>query len=296
MEHIEPLTVNKKRRKMPAKKIALRAAAYLLLTLLGAVFAFPFFLMLSRGLMTNQRFSDSYMHILPDKIVLSNYIYAFGHGGYGMPLLNSLWVYIFNALVIPFSSLLSAYAFVRLNWMGKKAVFALMMSITMLPGVVTSVPLYVMYNNFGMLDTYLPIILPGIFFGGAMNVFLARQFMVSHPAEIYESATIDGAGTFRSFVSIALPLSKTLYIYLALGIFMGGWGDYYTPSIFLKNAESDKITFAYALYRNMWADENNLHPEYVFAACTIISLVPMILYAAFQKYLVQGIATVGIKG
>lgn len=282
--------------KVQIRRAAARGVAYLLLILLGVILVFPFFFMVCRGLMSAQRFSDSFMYVFPDKIMLSNYIHAFGGGGYGFPLINSLWIYVFNAVVIPFSSLLTAYAFARLNWIGKKFVFSFMMATAMLPGVVTQVPLYVMYNNFNMLDTYYPILLPGIFFGGAMNVFLARQFIMTHPAEIYESARIDGAGPFRSFISITLPLCKTIYIYLALCIFIAGWGDYYTPSIYLKNMGSDKITFAYALYRNLWSDANNLHPEYVFAACTIISLVPTVLYAVFQKYLVQGIASVGVKG
>ena len=296
MEHINTFPVRLSRKKITAKQIVMRAAAYVMLALLAVVLVFPYFLMISRGLMSTSRFSDSYMHVLPDKLVFKNYINAFGSGGYGMPLLNSIWVYVISAATIPFSSLVAAYAFVRLNWIGKKAVFVIMMALTMLPSVVTQVPLYVMYNSFNMLDTYLPILLPGIFFGGAINVFLARQFMISHPQEIYESATIDGAGPFRSFISITLPLCKTIFLYFAVSIFIAGWGDYYTPSVYLKNSEMSEITFAYALYRNLWSDENNLHPEYVFSACSIISLVPTVLYAVFQKYLVQGIATVGIKG
>lgn len=278
------------------KKIVCRCVLYVILILLGCIFAFPFVFMLNRGVMSTERFGDAYMHFFPDKIVLSNYIAAFDIGGYGGPLLNSVWLYVLNAVITPFSSLLAAYAFVRCDWMGKKFVFAVMMATTMLPSAVTQVPLYVMYNDFRMLNTYLPLFLPNFFFGGAMNVFLARQFMVSHPKETYESATLDGAGVFRAFLYIGLPLSKTVFIYLAITIFIGGWGDYYTPSIFLKNVETSKVPFAYALYRNLWSDDNLVHPEYVFSACTIISIVPLVLYAVFQKYLVQGIATAGLKG
>lgn len=279
-----------------AVKIVKRVLLYAFMVILGLILAFPFFLMVSRGLMTTERFSDAVMHVFPDKIMLSNYIKAFGSGGYGLPLLNSLWLYVLISVVTPFTSLISAYAFVRCDWLGKKAVFALMMATSMLPGVTTQVPLYVMYNNMGMLNTYWPLFLPNFFFAGAMNVFLGRQFMVSHPKETYESATIDGAGTFRSFIYICLPLCKTLYIYFGISFFIAGWGDYYTPSIFLKNIDTSGVPFALALYRNLWSDKNIVHPEYVFSACTIISLVPLVLYAVFQKYLVEGIAMAGIKG
>ena len=284
-----------KRSKKTVKVIKL-SFVYLFLVVLGLILSFPFVFMVSRGLMTTQRFSDSIMHFFPDKVVFSNYVNAFGSGGYGLPLLNSVWLYILISVVTPFSALVSAYAFVRCDWIGKKFIFAVMMGTTMLPGVVTQVPLYVMYNDFGMLNTYLPLFLPNVFFGGAMNIFLARQFMLSQPKETYESATIDGAGPFIAFIYIALPLCKTLYIYFAITFFIAGWGDYYTPSIYLKNLDTENVPFAYALYRNLWSDENLVHPEYVFSACTIISLVPLVLYGAFQKYLVQGIATAGLKG
>ena len=211
---------------------------YLFLIALGAVFVFPYVFMISRGLMTAQRAEDVIMHFFPDRVMFSNYIHAFSDGGYGMPLVHSLWLSALNAFAVPFSSLLAAYAFTRLNWIGKKFIFAFMLGTVMLPGVVTQVPLYVMYNDFGMLNTYLPLFLPNLLFGGAMNVFLARQFMLSQPAEVFESASIDGAGPFRSFVTIAMPLSKTIVIYLAVSVFMGVWGDYYTPSIYLKQVES----------------------------------------------------------
>ena len=274
----------------------LRIPIYIFLSALGAIFILPFFFMVTRGMMSSSYFLDSPTNMIPDKIMWENYINAFSHGGYGLPLLNSLLLCVINAAITPFSALLAAYAFTRLEWMGKKYIFAVMMATTMLPSVVTHVPLYVMYNEFNMLNTYYPLFLPNMFFAGAMNIFLARQFMVSHPKEIYESVKIDGAGPVLSFVYIAVPLSKTILIYLAISIFIGVWGDYYTPSIFLKNAKASERTFAYALYRNLWSDENNIHPEYVFSACTIISLVPMLCYAFFQKYLIQGIASAGIKG
>ena len=277
------------------KKAVVLTFVYTFLIVLAVVFLFPYLFMVSRGLMTAQRFDAAQMYFFPDKIMVSNYLDAFSAGGYGMPLLNSIWLCALNAVAIPLASTVAAYALTRLEWVGKRFVFAFMMATVMLPSVTTQVPLYVMYNDFGFLNTYYPLFLPNLLFGGAMNVFLAKQFMMSCPKTVFEAAEIDGANAFGRFVHIAFPLSKTILIFIAVNAFMGVWGDYYTPSIFLKQVEPSARTFAYALYRNLWSDENLLHPEYIFSACTILSLIPMLCYAFFQKYLVQGIATAGLK-
>ena len=287
------------KKKLSGKQLAVRIALYAFLIALGVVFMFPYFFMITRGLMTPTRFKHpAAMWILPKKWMISNIVTAFSQGGYGLPLLQSVWIAIVNCAGTAFASALSAYAFVRLNWIGKKFMFSFMMVTSMLPGVVTQVPLYVMYNTFGILNTALPLFLPNMFFAGAMNIFLTRQFMIAEPKEMYESAMIDGAGPFRSFLSISLPLSKTIIIYIAVNVFMGSWGDYYGPSIFMKRVEANQRPFAFALYYNLTNDVSgsNAHPEYMFSACIVLSLVPMLCFAFFQKYLVQGIATAGIKG
>ncbi len=285
-------------KKLKGKQLTFRILLYVFLVGLAVVFMFPYFFMVMRGLMTPKRFTSSFaMWVLPKKWMISNIVTAFSKGGYAMPLVHSIWLALVNAVGTALASALSAYAFVRLKWIGKKLMFAFMMMTTMLPGVVTQVPLYAMYNSFGILNTFLPLFLPNMFFAGAMNIFLTRQFMIAEPKEMYESAMIDGAGPFRSFLSISLPLSKTIIIYIAVNVFMGTWGDYYGPSIFMKRVEANSRPFAFALYYNLNNDPNkDVHPEYIFSACIVLSLVPMLCFAFFQKYLVQGIATAGIKG
>ncbi len=281
--------------KLSGRTIVGNGCLYVFLVALAVVFLFPYAFMVCRGLMTNTRFAAPVMHFFPDRIKLSNYVHAFNEGGFGMPLVNSLWLCLLTSVLTAVSSLVPAYAFTRLKWIGKNVMFAFMMATVMLPGIATQVPLYVMYSQFGMLNTFFPLFVPNLLFGGAMNVFLARQFLLSHPNEMYESATIDGAGPFRSFLSITIPLSKTIFLYIAVSVFMGMWGDYYTPSIYITLDSAPK-TFALALYQSLWSQNNIAHPEWTFSACTVLSVTPTVLYAVFQKYLVQGIATAGIKG
>lgn len=286
--------INKK--KLTKKGWVVRISLYLILVTLAVILLFPYVFMVMRGLMTNTRFKSPDMHIFPDTFMFLNYVKAFSSGGYFRPLLNSLMVCAIVGIATPLSSLLAAFAFARIKWFGRNVVFALVLSTLMLPGIVTQVPLFVMYNSFGMLDTLYPLYVPSILFGGAMNIFLARQFLISHPTELYESARIDGASTFKQFISIAIPLSKAIFIYIGISAVIGAWGDYYTPSIYTLTSEGPK-TFAYALFKNLNSNYDNIdHPEWIFAACTVLSIVPGVLYAVFQKYLVQGIATAGLKG
>lgn len=283
------------REKSDVKKIVSQVLLYGFLIVLAVILLIPFVFMINRGLMTNERFTDTIMHYFPDKIELSNYIKAFSEGSYGLPLLNSLWLCVLNAVAVPFVSLLPAYAFAKLQWIGKKFVFAFMMLTAMLPGIVTQVPLYVLYNDLGMLNTFLPLFLPNLFFAGAMNVFLTRQFLLGQPKELEESAIIDGANALVRFFYISAPLCKAILIYLGVTTFISSWGDYYTPSIYITSEDASR-TFAYELYNATWSETNVAHPEWIFTAATVLTIIPAVLFAFFQKYLVEGIATAGIKG
>lgn len=111
-------------------------------------------------------------------------------------LVNSLIVCLIVCVSTPLATLLASYAFARLEWIGKNTVFAVMMVTALLPSIVTQVPLYVLYNDMGLTNTLFPLFLPGLFFAGAMNVFLARQFLLGVPKELEESAKLDGANAF----------------------------------------------------------------------------------------------------
>ena len=157
------------------------------------------------------------------------------------------------------------------------------------------VPMYVLYNDLGFTNTLKPLFLPGIFFGGAMNIFLSRQFLLGIPKALEEGAKLDGANAFVRCFVICAPLCFPIMIYLGVTAFIGAWGDYLTPSMY-NNSSDAPYTLAYALYKMTSSETNSKHPEWIFAAATVMSVVPTVLYAVFQKYLVDGIASAGLKG
>ncbi len=272
-----------------------RTVLYIILVLIAAVLLFPYLFMINRGLMSNEWILDSYMHYWTDGLHFVNYAHAFSDGGYGMPLVYSLIVCAIVCVSIPLSTMIASYAFAKLEWIGKGFMFSLMMLTAILPGIVTQVPLYVVYNDLQMTNTLLPLFLPGIFFSGAMNVFLARQFLMGVPRELEESAKLDGANALVRCFVICAPLCAPILIYLAVTSFIGSWGDYLTPSMY-NNSVDAPYTLAYALYEMTGRETNSVHPEWIFAAATITSLVPTVLFAVFQKYLIEGIQTAGLKG
>lgn len=276
-----------------ARRIKL-GVLYFFLILIAVVFLFPYIFMINRGLMSNEWITQAEMHYFTDGFHFNNYVLAFSDGGYGMPLVYSVIVCLIVAVSTPLTSLVAAYAFAKLEWMGKKLLFAFMMFTALLPSIVTQVPLFVLYTRLNLTNSLLPLFLPGLFFSGAMNVFLCNSFMKGVPAELEESAVLDGAGPFVRCFAIAAPMCKPILIYFAISAFTAAWGDYYTPSVY-NTSEDAPFTFAYALYFMTSRETNSAHPEWIFAAATIMSIVPTVLFIFFQKYLVEGIATAGLK-
>lgn len=277
-----------------AKQITKKVILYLVLCAFAVLFLFPYFFMINRGLMSNSRILETHMYYWTDGLHFKNYVLAFRDGGYGKPLLNTLLVACIVGVSGPVTAFLPAYAFSKLEWIGKKFVFMFMMLTALLPGIVTQVPLYVLYNNMGLTNTLFPLFLPGLFFSGAMGVFLMRQFLLTVPKEMEESAKLDGASAVRRCFTICAPLCIPIIIYSAVGGFTGVWGDYLTPSMY-NNSTKAPYTLAYALYVMTGEETNSTHPEWIFAAATIMSIVPTISFIAFQKYLIEGIATAGLK-
>lgn len=270
-------------------------ALYVVFVLLAVVLLFPYFFMINRGLMSNEFILQPKMRFFPDGLHFENYGLAFREGGYGKPFLNSVIVTLVVTVSVPLSSFLAAYAFARLEFIGKNFMFSLMMVTVLLPSIVTQVPMYVLYNDLGFTNTLKPLFLPGIFFGGAMNIFLSRQFLLGIPKALEEGAKLDGANAFVRCFVICAPLCFPIMIYLGVTAFIGAWGDYLTPSMY-NNSSDAPYTLAYALYKMTSSETNSKHPEWIFAAATVMSVVPTVLYAVFQKYLVDGIASAGLKG
>lgn len=206
-------------------------------------------------------------------------------------LLNTIYVTLLSIIGTMFSCSLVAYAFARLRWPGKDLVFALLLATMMLPGAVTMIPVFMIFKSMGWVDTLRPLWVPA-FFGAPFAVFLMRQFFMSIPKELEEAARLDGAGYFKTFYLILLPLVKPALAALAIMTFMGSWNNFMGALIYINSPE--KMTLAYGL--QLFMGEANMEYGMLMAASVLVILPVLLIFFFAQKYFIEGITLTGIKG
>ncbi|WOX15071.1 carbohydrate ABC transporter permease [Streptomyces sp. N50] len=236
------------------------------------------------------------LKLLPSHIEWSNYTTALdGISGVSITrlLLNSLLISVGSVIGNVVSCSLAAYAFARLRFRMRGPMFGFMIATMMLPHHAVLIPQYIIFNKLGMVDTYWPLILPKFLATEAFFVFLIVQFMRGLPRELDEAARIDGCGPFRIFWSVVLPLTRPALITTAIFTFIWSWNDFFTQLIYLFDPEKFTITLA---LRN-FVDQSSTSAYGPMFAMSVISIVPIVLFFfAFQRYLVEGMATSGLKG
>lgn len=206
--------------------------------------------------------------------------------------LNSIFIATCSTIGTLFTSSLAAFAFAKLKFKGNKWLYALFIATLMIPGQVTMLPLFVIFTNLRWIDTFLPLIIPGVMIN-TYGVFMLRSFIVSIPNELLEAAEVDGCSYFRKYISIVLPLLKPALITLGLFTFIGSWNNYFGQLIYLTSPENTTIPLLIAGLRETYM--TGVEWGRIMAATTL-SVVPIaIVYLKCQKYFVQGIATTGIK-
>lgn len=176
--------------------------------------------------------------------------------------------------------------------------FAIIMATVLLPGTVTSIPLYIIYTQLQWTGTLLPLWVPIWFGGGAMNIFLVRQFMKGIPNSYNEAAILDGATSFHIYYAIIVPLIRPILIYLAVTTFFGCWNDYTGPLMYVADVK-ESWTLSLALYKDFALKQSTTNNNLVNSqmAVGVLMMLPcVILFAFFQKELMEGIAAIGIKG
>ena len=234
--------------------------------------------------------------LIPKEFTLKNYVTVFTEFPFTQYLINTLFITITSTIGITLTSALVAYAFSRFDFKYKGIIFAVMLSTIMIPGQILQIPLYEMYRGMGWINSYKPMIIPAFLGGGITNVFLIRQFFNSLPKSIFESAQIDGAGEFRIFATIAVPLSKAIIFTVAIFSFTASWNDFYSPLLYIN--DDKKYTLAYGLY--IFFDKfkvGSYKAWNIICAANLVVIVPIIvLYFFAQRYFVEGITLGGVKG
>ena len=271
-------------------RIFIKVIQYLILTIIAVFLAFPFFLLISRCFMTEIDINAA--RIIPSRFTFDNYRTIFQKNNYMLYTWNTIKVVGCNMILVPLSASLCAYSFSRLQWKGREFVFSCVLATIMIPGTVLQIPLYVMFYDFQWLGTLKPLIIPAAFGGGAINIFLLRQFMRTIPKEIDEAAIIDGANAFKRYL-LLLPLCSPILIYIVVGTFAGGWSDFFGPLVYLTKRET--YTLAVIIYQDSLASDLS-GANLKMAAGAFMSLFPAILFVLYQRKLIDGIMVGAVKG
>lgn len=289
------MQVNKKK----LKKNSATVVTYITLVLVCFAFVAPFFWMVRSSLIPLHEVLKTPIDWIPNKLDFKNYVDALTILPFGRFFSNTFIILIFSIVGILFSATMAAYSFSRLNWPGRDAIFILLMSTLMLPSFATLIPTFLGWQMVGALNTYIPLILPNWFCGGSAGslssvfyIFLMRQFFLGIPQELDEAARVDGAGYFKIYYRILLPLVKPAIMVVVLFASFSIWNDFLSPSIYLNEVEKFTLNLGLRLFAGMYNAQWNL----MMAAAAVVTIPPIILFVIGQRYFIEGISFSGVKG
>ena len=301
---------------MPAKSVLSgrrpfawrRAAAWALLVLAIAVSVLPFYWVLRTALSSNHALAANSASLLPADFSLGAFKRVFGlqspaeavaEGGSGASI--NFWQYLVNSLLFSgittacavFFSSMAAYAFARLRWKGRNAVFSLFLGTMLVPPIFTALPNFLLVKNLGLLNTMLGLVLPYIFMT-PFAIFFMRQFFLNMSREVEEAAMLDGARHWRIFFQIVLPNAAAPIATLALLTFMGQWNEYFWPLLVGSDESTRVLTVGLGVFKSQSPQGA---PDWSgLMAATLVSALPvLILFAAFGKRIVNSIGFSGTK-
>jgi multiple sugar transport system permease protein len=264
-----------------------RLALYLASVILAFMAIAPLFWMLSMALKPSNEVFDT--NLIPRQPTLNSFVYVFTQVDFARYLLNTLFVSAAVTIVALILHSMAAYALARLRFPGRDAIFLTMFATFLISQPVIIVPLFILARALHMLDSYAGLIIPSIF--NAFGIFLLRQFYLAIPRELEEAALIDGAGYFRIWWSIILPLSRPIMSALAILFFLANWNSFLWPLTITSNQDLWMVQVAIASFRQQYNGSWN----YVMAASTVVALPTIIMFVIFQKRIVESIKTTGIK-
>jgi multiple sugar transport system permease protein len=255
--------------------------------LLALMTIFPLFYLLSISFKgQGEAFSTG---LIPAHPTLDSFIYVLTEVPFLRFLLNTLFVSAVVTIVALFFHTMAGYALARLRFPGRETIFLAMFSTFLVSLPVIIVPLFILVRTLGMLDSYVGLIVPAIF--NAFGVFLLRQYYVSLPRELEEAAFIDGAGYWRIYWSVILPLSRPIIAALAILFFLANWNSFLWPMTAVSDPDLWVVQVGIANFKSQYAASWN----YIMAASTIVAVPTIVLFVIFQRQIMSSIKTSGLK-
>jgi multiple sugar transport system permease protein len=259
------------------------------------IMLYPILWMVSSSLKGPSAIWTTVTQLIPEEFAWQNYVEGWqGFGGvtYTTFFKNSFIVAGLGTIFSVMSSAIVAYGFARIRFKGRNFWFTCMLVTLMLPGQILLIPQYIIFQKLGWLNTYLPLLVPRLA-GGAFLIFLIMQFIRGIPKELDEAAQIDGSNRAGIFFRIIMPLIQPAMITAAIFSFYWTWDDFFAPLIYL----SDPRLYTISLALRAMSDPNSVTNWGAIFAMATLSLVPVFaIFIFFQRYLVQGISTTGLKG
>ncbi|WP_373231738.1 carbohydrate ABC transporter permease [Cohnella sp.] len=256
---------------------------------------YPILWLIVSSLKPNDEIFTTAYSLIPSRIEWNNYVTGwagFAGNSFGTFFKNSFIIVIFSTIGAVSSSALVAYAFARISFFGKGFWFACMMLTLMLPRDVTIIPQFIMFSELGWLQSFKPIIVPQ-FLGIPFFIFLIMQFIRTIPADLDEAAKIDGCNKYGIFFKIILPLIVPALMTSAIFSFYWTWEDFIHPLLYLNKPDLYPVSLALKLF----LDGESLNNWGGMFAMSTLSLVPVfVIFFLFQRYIVEGISTSGLKG
>lgn len=266
-----------------------RVAWYALCGLLAVSMLLPLVWMISIALKGNGDINQLPPAFLPREFRAANFVDGPAQIGFYRLLLNTVIVTVLSTVGAVVSSMIVGYGISRIEFPGRRLWFALISGSIFVPGIVGLIPLQHLYINLGLIDTWVPLILPA-FFGSPIFVFLARQYYQSIPKYLDESATIDGAGHWMIFTRIMVPLTKPVWITVAIMSFQLSWNDYLSPLVYLQDSKKFTLPLGMAAFLS---DQAGSQYNYYMATNLLFVVPPLVLFFLAQRYFMEGLGALG---
>ncbi len=263
---------------------------YLLLTVVAVLMVIPFVWMVATSLKGPEEILSATPTFLPEAWRWQNYWEAFEQVPFARFYWNTIFITITRTIGQLLFASLAAFAFARLRFPGRNLLFVLVLAVMMMPGQVTLVPNYVMLKYLGWLDSYEGLIIPSLF--SAFGVFLLRQFYMTIPQELFDSATLDGCNPLRSWWHVGLPLSRTALVAFGVLVVMWSWNDFLWPLIITNRTEMQMLSVGIAYFQGQYVSNFAV----MMAASTIATLPMVVVFLLAQRQLLEGITLSGLKG
>jgi len=279
----------------PAKKkprLVGTTSWYVVALFVCAVMIVPLLWMITIGLKSRTAVFDIPPKLLPHEWTWSNFVNGPKAIHFPRLLLNSVIITALSVLGGVMTAMMAGYALARLRFPGRKVWFYLFVGSMLLPGVVGLIPLFQLYKSIGWYDTWLPLIVPAFLGGNPLFIFLARQYFLAIPYSIDEAAKIDGAGHFRIFTQVMLPLTRPAWLTMAILAFQASWNDYLNPLVYLYSSGKWPLSVGMASFISPFAGKT---PDwsYYMATNLLYMLPPLIVFFAAQRYFIQGLGSLG---